>query len=450
MARERSVRLTEGDITTQLLKFIGPVFLAQAFQQFYNLANAWIVGNFVSTDALAAVSAGNPITLIYLYIFYGLGTGAGIIIANLYGADRKAEMQRTIDTAMVFSVVGGLGFTLVAELTLPFFMSISNIRADIWPLAELYLRIYLLGNGAALIYNMCFFVMRSLGDSRHPLYYLMISSAINVAAGVVMVHWLDMSVAGVAWATVGAQLVVDVLALARMARAKQGLLRIDIAHMQFDWGIMKAILKLGIPAGIQNMMIALSQMMVQSYVNLFPNAAIAGLGVASKLDNIAQVPMTSISTASTTFVGQNLGAGKYDRVQQGIRTSIMMSNVVMAVTCTAIFIFAEPLVASFNADTDVIYYGTLMVRHAIYSFIPLGWSHVYNGACRGAGNMNVPLIIAVTCQCVLRFAFVYLGLQASFSIDVIYWAEPVAFVSAGLAAWVYFRCGAWTRQAHLR
>jgi Na+-driven multidrug efflux pump len=198
------------------------------------------------------------------------------------------------------------------------------------------------------------------------------------------------------------------------------------------------------------MLLAFSQMLVQSYINQFPNEVIAGIGAASKVDSFAQIPMSAISTACTTFVGQNLGAKKYDRVQHGVIDSIRLSNIMMIVVCTIVFATAPFLISLFNKDPLVVQHGTAMLRHTIFTFILLGWSHVYNGCCRGAGNMRIPLIIAVLCQCVLRYAFVYVGLKINYSVDILYWSEAVAFGLAGLCASLYFRFSRWTKEKQLR
>ncbi len=446
----KSLDLTAGNPRRQLLAFFLPLLLANTLQQFYNLANTWLVGNYISKDALAAVSAANPLILVFSYLFFGLGTGAGIIIANLYGAKKEDRIQKAIDTAIITSIVGGIIITIISEMALPFLMAVSGIGEALWDMTSQYLRVYLAGNAAVLIYNMAFFIMRSLGDSRQPLIYLFMSCLLNIGLGIYFVRGLGMSIAGAALATVISQVAVDIVILIRMAKGHSRLLHIDFKHMQFEGAILKDILRLGIPAGIQNMLLALSQMMVQYNINQFSTEVIAGIGAASKISGFAQIPMSSISTACMSFCGQNYGAKKFDRVQQGIKDSIRLSNMAMLVVAVVIFAAAPQLISLFNADSQVIYYGANMIRHTVFFLIPLGWSHVYNGACRGAGNMRIPLIIAVMCQCIARALFVYTGLSIYYSVDILYWSEAVAYGLAGICATIYFYTSRWTRQAGLR
>ena len=449
MANKKYIDLTEGVIWKQLLKFVWPITLANVFQQLYGMTNAMIVGNYMSTDALSAVSSTNSICNIANFFFYGIATACGILVSNYHGARDKENLRKTIHTGLIMAVAGGVIITALGEIFAESLMSMSNIRESIHQDAELYLRVYMLGNAAVFLYNISFFIMRSLGDSKDPLYYLMFSSIMNVILGIIMVKYLHFGVVGTALASIISQLMVDILAIRALFKIDDSF-KITRKTMYVDFGLVKRMLTLGIPASIQNMLIAISNLVVQSYVNMFPNEFIAGIGVADKVASWTQIPMQSISTIGTSYVGQNLGAKKYDRVQEGIKMCNIIATIITAVFALIIFIYAENFVGLFDTDPAVIKYGSTMTRYMVFSFVPLTWSHIYNGCCRGAGNMKVPMIIAVTAQCVFKYIFVTVGLSIKFDMIFIYLATALSFTLAGIFATIYFHTSRWTKEAHLR
>lgn len=448
MAQDKNVNLTEGDISKQIFIFIIPVIISSLFQQFYSLTNQLIVGNYVSKEALSAVSACNVITNLFMFFFGGIGLGAGIVISHAYGAKDQQKLRDSVSTSIIISVVGGIILTVLSELTVPLMMNLININETLYPIAYEYLRVYLIGNIAVFMYNMGFYILRSIGDSRHPLYYLIISSIINVVIGVIFVRWLHMNATGTALATIIAQFIVDILCYILIARNET--LGVDLKHLTFDWSIVGEIFRLGVPAGIQNSLIGLANATVQSYTNLFSNEIIAGVGVAQRVTSYAQSPLHALTTVSTSFVGQNYGAGKYDRVREGTDFCLKLSNIMSIGLSTLIFIFAKPLVAMFNKDPEIIKYGVEMVRWTVFSTVFIGWSHIYNGVCRGAGNVRFPLIIAVTTQVIVRYVYAVVAFKISFSVYHIYVANSIGFVLAGIAATLYFKFGKWTKDHHLR
>lgn len=448
MAQDKNIDLTEGNISEQIFKFIIPVIISSLFQQFYSLTNQLIVGNYVSKDALSAVSACDVVTRIFMFFFGGISLGAGIVTSQAYGARDKEKLQAAVGTSTIIAVAGGLILTVISELTIDLMMRMININETLYPIAYEYLKVYMIGNMAVLMYNMGFYILRSIGDSRHPLYYLIISSIINVILGVIFVRKLNMMTTGTALATIISQFVVDILCYRLIL--KNETLDIDIRHLKFDWGIVGEIFRLGVPAGIQNSLIGLAGATVQSYTNLFSNEIIAGVGVASRVTSYAQSPLHALTTVSTSFVGQNYGAGKYERVRDGTKFCLKLSNIMSLSLSTLIFIFAKPLVEMFNRDPEIVKYGVEMVRWTVFSTVFIGWSHIYNGVCRGAGNVKFPLIIAVTSQVIVRYVYVVVAFKISFNVFHIYVANSIGFVVAGIAATLYFKYGKWTKEHHLR
>lgn len=448
MAQEKNIDLTEGKVSTQIIRFIGPVILSSLFQQFYSLTNQLIVGNYVSKEALSAVSACSVITTIFTFFFGGVGLGVGIVVSHAYGAKDHDRLQSAVGTAVILAVYGGIILTIVSELCVNVMMRLSNINEVLYPIAYDYMRVYLIGNMAVFMYNMGFYILRSIGDSRHPLYYLIASSIINIILGVIFVRKFNMMATGTALATIISQFVVDILCFRLLARNEA--LQLDFRNLKMDWGILKEIFTLGIPAGIQNALIAMAGATIQSYTNLFSNEIIAGVGVAQRVTSYAQSPLHSLTTVSTSFIGQNYGAGKYERVREGTRFCMILSTTMSLVLCTVVFIFARPLVMMFNKDPEIVKYGVEMTRYTVFATVFIGWSHVYNGVCRGAGNVKLPLIIAVFSQVVVRYVYVVLAFKISFSVFHIYVANSIGYIVAGIVASLYFNFSKWTKEHHLR
>lgn len=439
----------DGDLTKTIISISWPVFLSSIFQELYNITNSIIVGNYVSLKALSAVSACTWICNIFGYTFYGLGLGTGILIAKYYGAKDHEKVKLTADSSILFALIGGVIITAISELCIPGLMKLCNISGDLYPYANSYLRVYMLGATAFLMYQMCFYIMRSFGDTKHPLYFLIISCFSNIILGVVFVRVFHMEVMGTALATLLSQLLVDILSLRLLSNFSEEF-SLDYHDMHFSFDTIKEVCRLGIPAGIQNMLIALSSMMIQSKVNLFSNEVIAGVGVAEKIAAWDQMGSIALSNAAMIIVSQNLGARNYERVQKSIKEILKISTIFTAASIAIIFALSKPIVSLFNESDLVIYYGSTMIKCMSFSYIFLNISHIYNAACRGAGNVKYPMIIAVISQVICKYLFVYIGLKINFSEWIIYFGSAFGYSLAGIFAWIYFRFSKYTKEAHLR
>lgn len=446
--KSANIDFTTSNLNSSIIKFAIPLLISNIFTELYNITNSLIVGNFISTRALSVVSACTWICNIFNYLFFGLGTGAGIVIAKLYGAKNTKELKKSIDTALAFAIVGGILLTIISELSLPFFMNLCNIPLELFADAEKYLRVYLLGNSAVMTYQMCFFILRSFGDSKHPLMYLMISSFINIALGVIFVRILNLSIVGTAIATIISQFIVDILSLRLLLNMEE--VKFDIHHIEFSFEYIVKICEMGIPAGIQNMLLALSSLGIQSYVNTFSNATIAGIGVAEKTASWAQMPSVALSTTLMSIVSQNIGAKNYDRIHEAIKKVSIVSFVITLIAVSTIYVFAIPIVSIFDKDPEVVMHASKMLRITIFSFLPLNFSHVYNNANRAAGNVNIPTIIAIISQVIGKFLFVYIGLKINYDVRVIYGAGAFGFTLAGIIATIYFFTSKRVKQLGLR
>ena len=448
MAKQKAVSLTEGNILSLILSFSWPVFISMIFQELYNVTNSLIVGNYVSLKALSAVSACTWICNIFNYTFFGLGMGTGILVAKYYGAKDHQSLKRTLDTAVVFAFAGGAILTLAAELGLPFMMDLCKIGPDIYADARSYLIVYILGSTAVLTSQMCFYILRSFGDTKHQLYYSIISSIVNISLGLLFVRVFHLDVVGTALATIISQFVMVVLAL-RLIFNYDGI-DFDIRNIDFSLSVVRDICALGIPAGFQNMLIAFSSMLVQSYINQFPNEVIAGIGVAEKVASWGQLVSVAVSSATMSLVAQNMGAEKYDRVKESVTGSALVSGIGTLICITLIFVLAPFLVGRFNEDQKVIYYGTQMIRYSIFSMFFIHLSHIYNAACRGAGNVRFPMLIAIFSQVLCKYLFVRIGLSLYHDVRILYLGTAFGYVLAGTLATCYFYFSSWTKKNGLR
>ena len=435
-------------VARQILSFSWPVFISMIFTELYNITNSLIVGNYVSLKALSAVSACTWITNIFNYSFYGLGMGAGILIARYYGAKDHKKLKQALDSAIVFAFAGGIILTLCSETLLPLIMKISNIGPDIYADALRYLRVYLLGNTAVLTYQMCFFILRSFGDTRHQLYYSIVSSIANMLFGLLFVRVFHLDVIGTAMATIISQFIMDVLALRLMFRHDD--FDFSFKDIDFSFKVVGEICALGIPAGFQNMLIALSSMMVQSHINTFKNEVIAGIGVAEKIIGWGQLPSVSISSATMALVAQNIGAENYEKVRAVIKESLKLSLAASIVLVGFIVAMAPILVSRFNSDPGVRYYGTQMICFSFYGPIFIVFSHIYNAACRAAGNVRIPMYIAIFSQVICKYAFVHIGLKIIYDVHILYMGTAIGYSMAGLLASLYFLRSRWTLEHGLR
>ena len=443
-----AVSLTEGKIRPLIIRFSIPVFISHIFTELYNVTNSLIVGNYVSLEALSAVSACNWICNIFNYAFFGIGMGAGIIVGRYYGAKDEKNLKKTLDTSIIFAICGGIIITVLSEIFRPVIMKAANIGPDIYSLADDYLKIYFLGSTAVLTSQICFFTLRSFGDTKHQLYFSIVSSIVNIVLGVLFVRVFNLSIIGTALATIISQFVMDALALRTMLNYKVA--SIDLLHPDFSFRLVEEICSLGLPAGFQNMLIAVSSMMVQSYVNTFPNEVIAGIGVAEKITSWGQLVSVSISASTMALVAQNLGAEKYDRVKESVRESALISSTGTLISIALILLAAPFLVSRFNSSPDVIYYGTQMIYYSIFGMFFINLSHIYNGACRGGGNVKAPMVIALFAQCFCKYMFVSVGMKLFNDVHILYLGTAIGYTLAGTLATAYFYRSKWTKKHGLR
>lgn len=428
--------MTEGEIWKQLLAFSVPLLAGNLFQQLYNTVDSVVVGNFIGSDALAAVGSSNSLINLIIGMFMGIGTGAGVIISQYYGARDEMKLHWAVHTSMALSLMGGLILIVLGVLMSPFILSWMGTPEKVMPSSIAYLRIFFCGSLFNIVYNMGAGILRAVGDSKRPLYYLCVSSVINIVLDLVFVVVFGMGTAGVGYATVIAQAVSSVLVVWALVKTED-IYQLVPGKIRIDRRMMVRILKLGIPSGIQQSIISLSNVIVQANVNSFGSAAMAGFGAYSKIDGFAMLPLQSFCMAATTFTGQNIGAKKPKRVKQGVFQGIAISMAYTAFISVILYLNAEHILKIFSPDEDVIAYGysTMLVLLPFYWTIAI--HQILMGSIRGSGRTMVSMLIGVGNMCILRMIYINLLVPFFPSFGAVMWCYPITWITTMLMDCVY-------------
>ncbi|MDE7283322.1 MAG: MATE family efflux transporter [Lachnospiraceae bacterium] len=431
--------LTEGTIWKKILAFAFPLFLGNVFQQLYNMADSLIVGNFINSDALAAVSSSGSVIFLLVGFFGGISVGAGVVIARYFGAREADKVERSVHTAVAFGISAGIILTVLGVLLTPLILILMGTPADVLPNSILYFRIYFCGSLAFVLYNIFVGILQATGDSRHPLMYLIISSVTNIILDLLFVAVLRLGVGSAAAATIISQFISAALCFYRLTHIDAEY-RIKIRSIRFDIYMLKQIIRNGIPTGIQNSVIALANIVVQSNINAFGKMAVAGCGSYSKIEGFGFLPITCFSMALTTFISQNLGARQYDRAKKGARFGILCSVITAEIIGILIYIFAPTLISAFNSEPEVVAFGVIQARTVTLFYCLLSYSHCLAGIFRGSGRSTVPMIVMLICWCVIRVTYITIIVRYIPVINVIFWAYPLTwFLSSIIFTIFYFK-----------
>ncbi len=384
--------MTEGSIAGQVILFALPLMLGNVFQMLYNTVDSIVVGNFVGTQALAAVGSTTMIVNMMVFFFNGFSTGAGVVIANYFGARNLKALHKAIETTMAATFVLSVLFTLAGVAAVRPMLRFMATPKDVFGEATTYLQIYIGGISGLLIYNMGSGILRAVGDTMRPLYFLVMTSVLNILLDLLFVLGFHCGIEGVAWATVLSQFISALLILALLTRSDD-IYRLSWHDLRIDRAILGSIFAIGLPAGIQSVITAFSNVFVQSYINFFGSSCMAGWSCYNKLDQFVMLPMQSMSMAATTFVSQNIGAGREERANRGTVITVSMAVGVTAVIVALLCLFAAPAVGLFSPDESVIAYGVLFIRANCFFLLFNCVNHVLAGALRGRGDSRGPMII---------------------------------------------------------
>ena len=434
--------LTEGSIWKAMLFFALPVFLGNVFQQLYNAFDTWCVGYFINDDALAAVSSSGSLIFMMISFFQGLSMGAGVIIARAFGARRYASMRKAIHTAIAFGLVTGVVLTVLGVTLTPIILSWMGTPAEVLPQSISYFRYYFLGAIFIVMYNIFVGILHAVGDSKHPLYYLIISTFINIGLDLLFVGVFSLNVGSAAVATTISQGVSALLCFIHLLRVDSPY-QVNIKEISFDKKSLLDIIKYGLPSGVQNSVIAFANVVVQSNINSFGKAAMAGCGSYSKLEGFAFLPVTCFTQALSTFVGQNLGAGQHDRVKKGVGFGIACSCLMAELVGGVSYLFAPQLIGFFSETSEAIDFGVRHMRTICLFYCLLAFSHCIAGIMRGAGKATVPMFTMLACWCLFRVSYISIAVKIVNELTTVSWAYPITWTLSSIVFLIYFLKADW-------
>lgn len=435
--KKRDVDMTEGNILSHLIKFAFPLLIGNILQQLYNMVDTWVVGNYVSQEAFSAVGTVGPIINLLIGFFMGFSTGTGVVISQYYGAKKYEEVQKALHTALLVTLILGVIFTAVGILMVPFMLDLMNTPDDVLGEATEYLTIYFSGIIGLMLYNIGSGILRSVGDSQRPFYFLAVSAVTNTVLDLVFVLVFDMGVKGVALATIIAQSLSALLIMITLIRTNN-CIKFSPKKLRIHKEMLLKTVKVGLPAGLQMAVTSFSNIFVQSYINYFGKAAMGGWTAYSKIDQLILLPMQSVSLASTTFVGQNLGKGNVERAKKGVSTALLIACCSTVILMIPVLIFAPHLVYFFNKES--VEFGTMFLHWLTPFYVLCCMNQIFAGALRGSGNSTTPMIIMLTSF--VFFRQVYLYIMANYISNTmipIAMSYPAGWLLCSLLMFIYYK-----------
>ncbi len=424
--------LLEGPIWKGILMFAMPILLGQIFQQLYNTADALIVGRFKSPDEYSAVTSTGSLSFLLVGFFGGISMGAGVVIARYFGAKDVKNLRSAIHTTIIFGFLAGVLLTILGVSLTPTMLRWMDTDPDVLPYSIEYFRMYFFGIMGVSMYNLCMGILRAVGDSRHPLYYLIISSLVNIALDLLFVGLFDWGVWSAALATSISQIVSMILCLWHLFHV-QSEYRLCWSEMRVDISHMKDIIRFGLPSGVQNSIISFANVIVQTNINRFGSATMSGCGTYAKLEGFAFLPITCFVMALSTFVSQNLGAKQYDRAKKGVRFSLICAMIMAELVGVALIVFARPLMELFIKNNEAaveIGIQQSYVESLFFGF--LAFSHCLAAVLRGAGKPMIPLFVMLGTWCGLRVAYISILVPIIGERWVIFSAYPVTWTLSSI------------------
>ncbi len=437
-SKRHDVDMTQGNVFSHILQFSLPLLMGNIFQQLYNTVDTWVVGNYVSNEAFSAVGTVSPIINMLIGTFMGLASGAGVVISQYYGAKDYKKVHDAVHTSIMLTTILTIIFTIVGIVITPAMLNMMKTPDNVMPEATQYLTIYFAGMAGLLFYNMGAGILRAVGDSKRPFYYLVVAAVINTVLDLVFVIVFEMGVAGVAYATIIAQAISATLTMATLLRS-DSCIKVIPRDIRLHRDMLGQTVRIGIPAALQMAVTAFSNVFVQSYINQFGAACMGGWTAYTKIDQLIFLPMQSIALASTTFVGQNLGVGQVERAKKGVRTSFIMALIITIVISITVICFASPLVKFFNNDAEVLEYGVLFLRWLTPFYFMCCVNQVYSAALRGAGNARAPMVIML-CSFVV-FRQIYLFIMSNFISNTVLplaMGYPAGWLVCSLSVLIYY------------
>ena len=434
--------MTEGTIWKSIVAFAIPLFLGNLFQQLYNMADSLIVGNFLGSNALAAVSSSGNLIFLLVGFFNGIAVGAGVVIARYFGAREKESLQRSIHTTIAFGLICGVVLSLVGVIFAPKILILMGTPDEVLPNSTVYFQVYFAGSIFFVMYNIFVGILQAVGDSRHPLYYLIISSITNVILDLILVAGFRFGVGAAALATTISQALSAALCLRQLLRSPEEY-RVSLKKIRLDFFMLRQIISNGLPAGLQNSIIALANVVVQSNINSFGANAMAGCGAYSKVEGFAFLPITSFTSAITTFVGQNLGAEEFDRAKKGARFGILCSLLIAEGIGVITYVFSPVFIGAFCDSQAAIAFGVDKAHICALFFCLLAATHCLSAVLRGAGRAMVPMVVMLSVWCVLRVSILWIAVPITQSINTVNWVYPITWSISTVVLLIYYHKSDW-------
>ena len=435
--KNNTIDLTHGSIVKAIILFSIPLLIGNLFQQLYNAVDSYVVGNYVGTNALAAVGASTPVINMLIGFFMGISTGAGVVIAQYFGAEDIKKMRLAIHNSMALTVVLGIALTIIGLIFTNPLLQAIGVPLEVFSQASLYLAIYFWGLIFVMIYNMGSGILRSVGDSKRPLYFLIFSSVVNIVLDFLFVKGFGWGVAGAGYATLIAQAISALMVMYVLMKTNENY-QLVLSEIGFKKDILLKIIKIGLPTGFQQSIVSLSNVIVQSYINVYGSSIIAGYSVTIKIDGFVNLPLQAFNMAVTTFVGQNIGAKQYDRVKKGAYMTTFLAMLTIGIFVILMYLFGRNFIALFNQEKAVIDAGRLMqlVFLPFYIFLPI--NQVINGVLRGAGRSSVPMYVMVFSFVVLRQIYLFIVTRFTSNIGYVFFGWPVTWIVCSIIFIFYF------------
>lgn len=443
--KRRDTDMTVGSISRLLIYFALPLLIGNIFQQLYNTVDSIVVGNYVNKQALAAVGCTGPIINALIGLFAGLASGAGVVISQFYGAKDREKLHSAVQTTVTLTLLMCVVLTVLGVLLTPYMLRLMDTPEDVFVEAVEYLRIYFWGVSGLLLYNIGSGILRAVGDSTHPLYFLIFSALTNTVLDVLFVKFFNMGIAGAAIATIIAQGISALLVISMLIRSTADY-RIDLRGLHLSGSMLKKICAIGIPSALQMGITAFSNIFVQSYINHFESSCMAGWAAYNKIDAFALLPLMSLSMSITTFMGQNLGAGQLERAKKGPVVCLGISLVIMVLILTPLMLFAPQLVSLFNQEEEVLRFGTLFIRMISPFYLLCSVNQVFSGALRGAGDTKTTMFIMLGSFVVFRQIYLFLVYRMGGGIVPIALGYPAGWILCSAILLLYYRSGAWMKK----
>ena len=442
MAKTNVKDMTKGSIYKVIIAFAIPLFFSNLFQQLYNAVDSLIVGQFLGKNPLAAVSSSGNLISLFVSFFVGTASGIGVLIAKFFGEKNIKNMRKVIHTGIALGLVCSLILTIIGILLAPVLLKLMNTDADVLPESVKYFKFYFAGVTGMVMYNIFAGILNSLGNSKRTLLYLIISSILNISLDLLFIGVFKMGVEGAAIATSISQILSALLCFFFLIK-KGTIYQVKLKEIKFDGKILMQIIKFGVPAGVQNSVVSLANVVVQSNINIFGNNAMAGNGAYVKIEGFAFLPINCFSLALTTFVGQNLGARQYERAKKGSLFGILCSTVLAEIIGICVALFMPYLAKLFSADPEVVELATRQARIEGWFYFLLAYSYSIAAICRGAGKALIPMIIMLSVWCGFRVLYIEIAMALSENIMLIYIAYPLTWGISTIIYFIYYTFSDW-------